>query len=192
VKCGRRAAGVELAVAAYGLVRRQCLDLDAALPQPLERLRVGTHLRVRARAYNQPLRQLIDDVLQVGKDESVPIGSPPVGEHAVWEDDHVTDLLLAVDDEVTEAVVLDSRHRLTSDHRFVLSILAPVGRPKTPAARERDWDTRVGSIELAVPKLREGSYFPDWLLQPRRRAEQAFVSVIADASLAGRRTRTKP
>jgi putative transposase len=51
--------------------------------------------------------------------------------------------------------------------------------------RGRDWDTRVGSIELAVPKLREGSYFPDWLLQPRRRAEQAFVAVIADAYLAG-------
>jgi transposase-like protein len=55
--------------------------------------------------------------------------------------------------------------------------------------RERDWDTRVGLIELAVPKLREGSYFPDWLLQPRRRAEQAFVSVIADAYLAGVSTR---
>ena len=55
--------------------------------------------------------------------------------------------------------------------------------------RGRDWDTRVGSIELAVPKLREGSYFPDWLLQPRRRAEQAFVSVIADAYLAGVSTR---
>jgi len=55
--------------------------------------------------------------------------------------------------------------------------------------RERDWDTRVGSIELALPKLREGSYFPDWLLQPRRRAEQAFVSVIADAYLAGVSTR---
>jgi transposase-like protein len=55
--------------------------------------------------------------------------------------------------------------------------------------RERDWDTRVGSIELAVPKLREGSYFPEWLLQPRRRAEQAFVSVIADAYLAGVSTR---
>jgi transposase-like protein len=41
----------------------------------------------------------------------------------------------------------------------------------------------------AVPKLREGSYFPDWLLQPRRRAEQAFVSVIADAYLAGVSTR---
>src|ERR671938_543043 len=55
--------------------------------------------------------------------------------------------------------------------------------------RERDWDTRVGSIELAVPKLRERSYFPDWLLQPRRRAEQAFVTVIADAYLAGVSTR---
>jgi transposase-like protein len=55
--------------------------------------------------------------------------------------------------------------------------------------RERDWDTRVGSIELAVPKLREGSYFPDWLLERRRRAEQAFVSVIADAYLAGVSTR---
>ena len=55
--------------------------------------------------------------------------------------------------------------------------------------RERDWDTRVGTIELAIPKLRQGSYFPDWLLQPRRRAEQAFVSVIADAYLAGVSTR---
>jgi transposase-like protein len=55
--------------------------------------------------------------------------------------------------------------------------------------RERGWDTRVGSIGLAIPKLREGSYFPDWLLQPRRRAEQAFVSVIADAYLAGVSTR---
>ena len=55
--------------------------------------------------------------------------------------------------------------------------------------RERDWDTRVGSIELAIPKLRAGFYFPDWLLQPRRRAEQAFVSVIADAYLAGVSTR---
>src|SRR5436853_2353551 len=55
--------------------------------------------------------------------------------------------------------------------------------------RERDWDRRVGSIVLAVPKLRAGSYFPDWLLQPRRGAEQAFVSVIADAYLAGVSTR---
>src|SRR2546422_7742600 len=49
--------------------------------------------------------------------------------------------------------------------------------------RERGWDTRVGSIELAVPKLREGSYFPDWLLQPRRRAQPAVGPAIADAHL---------
>src|SRR5205809_3162371 len=55
--------------------------------------------------------------------------------------------------------------------------------------RELAWDTRVGTVGLAIPKLRQGSYFPDWLLQPRRRAEQAFVSVIADAYLAGVSTR---
>jgi hypothetical protein len=45
--------------------------------------------------------------------------------------------------------------------------------------RPRDWDTRVGTVELAIPKLRTGSYVPDWLLQHRRRAEQALVSVVA-------------
>ncbi len=55
--------------------------------------------------------------------------------------------------------------------------------------RERTWDTRVGTIELAIPKLRQGSYFPDWLLEPRRRAERALVSVIAQAYVAGVSTR---
>lgn len=55
--------------------------------------------------------------------------------------------------------------------------------------REREWDTRVGSIALAVPKLRQGSYFPEWLLEPRRRAERALVTVIAQAYLAGVSTR---
>ena len=55
--------------------------------------------------------------------------------------------------------------------------------------RMRDWDTRVGTIELAIPKLRKGSYFPDWLLEPRRRAERALVQVIADCYLAGVSTR---
>src|SRR2546422_7936347 len=53
----------------------------------------------------------------------------------------------------------------------------------------RGWDTRVGTIELGIPKLRAGSYFPDWLLVPRRRAEQALVSVVADCYLAGVSTR---
>jgi putative transposase len=55
--------------------------------------------------------------------------------------------------------------------------------------RAREWDTRAGTIELAVPKLREGSYFPDWLLTHRRRAEQALVTVVATAYLLGVSTR---
>lgn len=55
--------------------------------------------------------------------------------------------------------------------------------------RTRDWDTRVGTIDLAVPKLREGVYYPDWLLVPRRRAEQALVTVIGQAYIEGVSTR---
>jgi hypothetical protein len=55
--------------------------------------------------------------------------------------------------------------------------------------RLREWDTRVGTIELAIPKLRQGSYFPDWLLRHRRRAEQALVSVVATSYLLGVSTR---
>jgi transposase-like protein len=55
--------------------------------------------------------------------------------------------------------------------------------------RDRQWDTRAGTIELAIPKLRTGSYFPDWLLTYRRRAEQALVSVVATSYLLGVSTR---
>ena len=55
--------------------------------------------------------------------------------------------------------------------------------------RSRTWDTRVGTIDLAIPKLRSGSYFPDWLLTPRRRAEKALVSVVATSYLLGVSTR---
>src|SRR5690349_2636490 len=55
--------------------------------------------------------------------------------------------------------------------------------------RPREWDTRVGTVELAIPKLRQGSYFPHWLLERRRRAEQALISVVATAYLLGVSTR---
>jgi len=55
--------------------------------------------------------------------------------------------------------------------------------------RVRDWDTRVGTIDLAIPKLRQGSYFPGWLLEPRRRAEQAMVAVVAQCYVEGVSTR---
>ncbi|SNR91863.1 Transposase (or an inactivated derivative) [Haloechinothrix alba] len=55
--------------------------------------------------------------------------------------------------------------------------------------RDREWDTRAGTVELAIPKLRSGSYFPEWLLTHRRRAEQALVTVIATSYLLGVSTR---
>lgn len=54
--------------------------------------------------------------------------------------------------------------------------------------REREWDTRVGTLELKIPKLRQGSYFPS-LLEPRRRAEQALMAVIQEAYVHGVSTR---
>ena len=54
--------------------------------------------------------------------------------------------------------------------------------------RTRAWDTRLGTLELKVPKLRTGSYFPSWL-EPRRRAEQALTAVIAEAYVQGVSTR---
>ena len=55
--------------------------------------------------------------------------------------------------------------------------------------RVRDWDTRAGTISLSIPKLRQGSYFPDWLLQPRRRAERALFQVVSECYVRGVSTR---
>ena len=55
--------------------------------------------------------------------------------------------------------------------------------------RHRDFDTRAGTLDVAIPKLREGSYFPDWLLERRRRAEAALTSVVATCYLLGVSTR---
>lgn len=54
--------------------------------------------------------------------------------------------------------------------------------------RQRRWDTRAGEIELQIPKLRQGSYFPSFL-QPRKRSEQALVSVVQQAYVCGVSTR---
>jgi putative transposase len=55
--------------------------------------------------------------------------------------------------------------------------------------RPRRLDTRVGTLELAIPKLRQGSYYPDWLLEPRRRVERALVAVVAECYVRGVSTR---
>src|SRR3954471_5549442 len=55
--------------------------------------------------------------------------------------------------------------------------------------RHRELDTRVGTIDVAVPKLRTGSYFPEWLLERRKRGEAALISVVATCYLLGVSTR---
>lgn len=55
--------------------------------------------------------------------------------------------------------------------------------------RHRDLDTRVGTLDVAIPKLRQGTYFPEWLLERRKRAESALITVVADCYLAGVSTR---
>jgi putative transposase len=55
--------------------------------------------------------------------------------------------------------------------------------------RHRDFDTRAGTMDVAIPKLRSGNYFPDWLLTRRKRAERALTSVVATCYLLGVSTR---
>jgi len=55
--------------------------------------------------------------------------------------------------------------------------------------RHRELDTRTGTLDAAVPKLRSGSYFPEWLLERRKRAEAALISVVATCYLLGVSTR---
>jgi putative transposase len=72
---------------------------------------------------------------------------------------------------------------------------APYGMPSPDRVnvrngyRQRDFDTRAGTLEVTIPKLRSGSYFPDWLLERRRRAEAALTSVVATCYLLGVSTR---
>jgi putative transposase len=72
---------------------------------------------------------------------------------------------------------------------------APYGQPSPERTnvrngyRHREFDTRAGTLDVAIPKLREGSYYPDWLLERRRRAERALTTVVATCYLLGVSTR---
>ena len=55
--------------------------------------------------------------------------------------------------------------------------------------RDRDWETRAGTVELRIPKLRRGSYFPGFL-EPRRLAEKALTAVVQEAYVQGISTRS--
>lgn len=55
--------------------------------------------------------------------------------------------------------------------------------------RHREFDTRAGTLDVKIPKLRQGTYFPEWLLERRRRAEAALTTVVATSYLLGVSTR---
>src|SRR5690349_18760435 len=86
--------------------------------------------------------------------------------------------------------VLREGVRVLTEASMALEVEQHVGagwHERTPARsgqrngyRERAWDTRVGTIALRVPRVRDGSYFPS-LLEPRTRAERALVAVVQEA-----------
>jgi len=111
-------------------------------------------------------------------------------------DDRMT-LMELVEKSADEDLVRDML-AYAAERLMEMEIEAATGAPKgtrTPARttqrngyRERGWETRAGRIDLAIPKLRKGSYFPSFL-EPRRTAEKALVAVIQEAYVHGVSTR---
>ena len=114
---------------------------------------------------------------------------------------HIVDPAGLLGEALSEASPDLMRHLLQTMINALLSadadavVGAEWGRPSPERTaqrngyRHRDLDTRVGTIDVAVPKLRSGTYFPEWLLERRKRAETALITVVADCYLAGVSTR---
>ncbi|WP_289017636.1 IS256 family transposase [uncultured Ornithinimicrobium sp.] len=114
---------------------------------------------------------------------------------------HIVDPAGLLGEALAEASPDLMRHLLQSIINTLLSadadavVGAEYGRPNPGRVaqrngyRHRPLDTRVGTLDVAVPKLRKGTYFPEWLLERRKRAESALITVVADCYLAGVSTR---
>ena len=114
---------------------------------------------------------------------------------------HIVDPAGVLGEALAEASPDLMRHLLQTMINALLSadvdavVGAEWGRPSPDRVthrngyRHRDLDTRVGTIDVAVPKLRQGTYFPEWLMERRKRSEAALITVIADCYLAGVSTR---
>lgn len=110
---------------------------------------------------------------------------------------HIVDPATVLGEALTDASPDLMRHLLQTMINALLSADADavVGAewgersPDRTTHRHRNLDTRAGTIDVAVPKLRQGSYFPEWLLERRKRSEAALITVVADCYLAGVSTR---
>ncbi len=114
---------------------------------------------------------------------------------------HIVDPATVLGEALSDASPDLMRHLLQTMINALLSadadavVGAEWGRPSPDRTthrngyRHRDLDTRAGTIDVAVPKLRSGTYFPEWLLERRKRSEAALITVIADCYLAGVSTR---
>jgi len=114
---------------------------------------------------------------------------------------HIVDPATVLGEVLTDASPDLMRHLLQTVINALLSADAdavvgaewgqpsPDRRTHRNGYRHRERDTRAGTIDVAIPKLRSGTYFPEWLLERRKRSEAALVTVIADCYLAGVSTR---
>lgn len=114
---------------------------------------------------------------------------------------HIVDPATVLGEALAQASPDLMRHLLQTTINALLSadadalVGAEWGRPSPDRSthrngyRHRELDTRVGTIDVAIPKLRSGTYFPEWLLERRKRSEAALITVVADCYLAGVSTR---
>jgi hypothetical protein len=108
---GRGPGGLELREQSDRVAGGQRVDLDPAVPKRVERRRVGLEPSVGARADHEAGRQLVQYLLEVVEDEPVPLSTPPAGDDAAGEDDHILTVLVPVDEHPAELVSLDPGHR---------------------------------------------------------------------------------
>ena len=132
VQCDGSPGGVQLAEPDHGAIRWEALDLDPALAQTLQRGGVGAHLRRRPHPHDQPLGELIENVLEILEHQRVPVATPPVPYDPAGHHDQVARLRLSFHHEATEPVVLDPRHVLMilrgPDPRHSLAVPCRVGQ----------------------------------------------------------------
>jgi putative transposase len=149
-------------------------------PDPGVFLGVGVRARIDRRPSADPSRttKILKEISTMTAPDSVPL-------HALTEDN-----LASASPDLLRAMIKTFADALMSTEADA-ACGAEYGQVSEERVnhhngyRPREWDTRAGTVELAIPKLRQGSYFPGWLLERRRRAEQALISVVATAYVLG-------